>query len=207
MPTGYKFKGEGSTKSVRQHINLNNVWDHRGKTKEGNPIERKNVVINVAQDDHTPENAQTDSRLRYDVYDRELFDETKGSNNQQGVDSTISVTNNQWNDLLEAGDISEQKYMSTGADGKPVEKTGKFLSYESDLAWTKYRDPADPEKIVKGVVPKTKTAQAMETPFDKSKHDDVVAGARASAAKSKASKAEKVKQSAEKEDLDADLEP
>lgn len=203
MPTGYKFKGEGSTKGVRQFINLNQVWDHRGKGKDGNPLERKNVVINVAQDDHLPENAQADSRLRYDIYDREAYQQTKNSPNQRGVDSTISLHNSQWQELLDAGEIVEQNYTTTDKDGKSVENTGKFLTYESPVTWTKYKD-AD-GKVVKGVVPLTKEAKAMDVPFDRQMHGDVVAEGKALRAEAKASK---VSVAAENEvEDDFDLEP
>lgn len=202
MPTGYKFQGEGSTKKVRQFVNLNQVWDHRGSDKDGNPLERKNVVINVAQDDHTPENAQADSRLRYDIYDREAFNESRNSANQRGVDSTISLHNSQWQEILNAGDIVEQKYETTGPDGNTVENTGKFLTYESDLSWTKYKDAEG--KVVKGVVPLTKTATAMEVPFDREKHGQVIAEGKALRAEARAAK--NVEAETEVED-DFDLEP
>lgn len=202
MPTGYKFQGEGSTKGVRQFVNLNQVWDHRATNKDGSPVERKNVVINVAQDDHTPENAQADSRLRYDIYDREAYNETKNSGNQRGVDSTISLHNSQWQELLDAGDIVEQKYETTTPDGKSVENTGKFLTFESDLSWTKYKD-AD-GKVVKGVVPLTKTATAMEVPFDRQQHGAVIAEGKTLRAEARAAKATEAQ--TEVED-DFDLEP
>lgn len=202
MPTGYKFQGEGSTKGVRQFVNLNQVWDHRGKDKEGNPLERKNVVINVAQDDHQPENAQSDSRLRYDIYDREAYEQTKNSPDQRGVDSTISLHNSQWQELLDKGEIVDQKYTTTDLDGNDVEHTGKFLTYESPLTWTKYKDGEG--KVVKGVVPLTKDAKPMDVPFDRQAHGDVIAEGKALRAEARASKAA---DTAKEVEDDFDLEP
>lgn len=145
MATGYTFKGKGSTKEVRQFVNLNQVFDQGGK------MTGKNATINIAQDHVEPEDAQTDTRLQYNVYDSELAKET---NNAKGVDNTVALSAGQWETLLEQGEV-------VNIDG------AEFLTYQSDVIFTD-----------KGAVPNTKTAAPMEVPFDKAKHDELTAGAR-----------------------------
>ena len=145
MATGYTFKGKGSTKAVRQFVNLNQVFDQGGK------MTGKNATINIAQDHLEPENAQTDTRLQYNVYDPE---QAKATNNAKGVDNTVALSAGQWDTLMEKGDVVEH-------DGT------EYLTYQSDVIFTD-----------KGAVPNVKTAEAMEIPFDKAKHDELTAGAR-----------------------------
>lgn len=145
MATGYTFKGKGSTKAVRQFVNLNQVFDQGGK------MTGKNATINIAQDHLEPESAQTDTRLQYNVYDPEQAKET---NNAKGVDNTVALSAGQWDSLVEKGEVVEH-------DGT------EYLTYQSDVIFTD-----------KGAVPNVKTAEAMEIPFDKAKHDELTAGAR-----------------------------
>lgn len=145
MATGYTFKGKGSTKAVRQFVNLNQVFDQGGK------MTGKNATINIAQDHLEPENAQTDTRLQYNVYDPE---QAKATNNAKGVDNTVALSAGQWDSLVEKGEVVEH-------DGT------EYLTYQSDVIFTD-----------KGAVPNVKTAEAMEIPFDKAKHDELTAGAR-----------------------------
>lgn len=144
MATGYNFRGK-STRDVRQYVNMNQVFDQKGANMNG-----KNVVINVAQDDAAPEDAQTDTRLNRNIYDQELY---KSSDQQKGVDATVGLSPKQWDKLVEGGEIVEH-------DGT------EYLTYQSDVM---LKDDA---------IPNTNTVKPMEQPFDKAKHDELTQGAR-----------------------------
>ncbi len=145
MATGYTFKGKGSTKDVRQFVNKNQVFPQKGK------MTGFNVAIGIAQDDHTPETAQTDTRLQYNVFDQELAKET---NNQKGVDNTVALSANQWKEIESKGEVVEHE-------------GNEYITYQSDVIFTD-----------KGAIPNTKTIQPMEVPFDKAKHDELTLAAR-----------------------------
>lgn len=146
MPTGYTFQGKGSTKAVRQYVNLNQVFD------QGGTMTGKNATINIAQDHVEPEDAQTDTRLQYNVYDRDLAKET---NNAKGVDNTVALSSKQWDKMKDQGEVVEH-------DG------AEYLTYQSDVIFTKSG----------GAVPNTNTIEPMDEPFDKAKHDELTQGAR-----------------------------
>lgn len=155
MATGYTFEGKGSTRDVRQYVNLNQVFD------QGGTMTGKNATINIAQDHLEPEDAQSDTRLQYNVYDRDLANKT---NNAKGVDNTVALSSKQWDTLMDTGDVVE-------FDGK------EYLTYQSDVIFTE-----------KGAIPNTKTVKPMEIPFDKAKHDELTAGARGAKKEANATK-------------------
>lgn len=171
MATGYNFKGKGSTTAVRQFVNTNQVFDQRA------PMTGVNATIGIAQDHVAPEDAQTDTRLQYNVYDAELAKET---NNAKGVDNTVALSRGQWDSMLENGELVEQ-------DGV------EYLTYQADVIFTP-----------KGAIPNTKTVEPMEIPFDKAKHDELTLGARE--ARKTAAKSADVSKDVEVE-VEPELEP
>lgn len=146
MPTGYTFRGKGSTKDVRQFINKEQVFPQKGANMTG-----FNVAVNIAQDHVDLADAQTDTRLQYNIYDQELAKET---NNQKGVDNTVALSKNQWAEIEAKGETIEH-------DGK------EYIAYQSDVIFTD-----------KGAIPNTKTITPMDVAFDKAKHDELTQGAR-----------------------------
>lgn len=148
MPTGYTFKGKGSTKARRLAVHKNAIHEQGGK------MTGYNVGLIVAQDQESPFEPQSDTRVQYEVYDKEL---AKQTNHKKGVDNTIALSKNQVEKIREIGDH--------GPDND-------YLVFEADVIFTE-----------KGAIPNTKTIKAVDEPFDKAKHDEVTKAARAERAK------------------------
>lgn len=147
----YQFKSPDGNKSVRQFINLNathNVDNYDGVRME----------IHVAQDKRKWNELQDSTTLLGDVYDPQL---AKATNNRRGVDRTSVLRNDEWQKLVEAGEIVEgDSYEYLNRDSGQVE-SGKnlYLAFESDVITTHM-----------GAKPDIKTARPMSDPLDINKH-------------------------------------
>lgn len=176
MATGYTFKGKGSTQNRRLAVHKNNIHEQGGK------MTGYNVALFVAQDEPSPFEPQSDTRVQYEVFDKDLAKET---GNKKGVDSTVSLSKNQVDKIKEFGDH--------GVDSE-------YYVFDADVMFTE-----------RGAIPNTKTITSTETPFDKEKHNEVTQEARNSinaerAAKKEAKAAVGAGASAEN-DVEPDLEP
>lgn len=155
MATGYKFEGAGATKNVRQFMNLDEVWNQPGG------LEGKIATIHVAQDDKEWDELQKDTRLQYDVYDEELASAT---GNKRGADNTIAITEEQWEKMINEGDIVEGKsYQYLDRDTGIIEShTPTYLTYQSDIMLSH-----------EGVNILTDTIQRVEQPIDIERHGEL----------------------------------
>lgn len=102
MPTGYTFQGKGSTKARRLAVHKNAIHEQGGK------MTGYNVALFVAQDQESGFAPQSDTRVQYDVYDRELAEST---NNAKGVDNTIALSKGQVEKIKEVGDHGNDYYV------------------------------------------------------------------------------------------------
>lgn len=155
MATGYQFQGAGATKDVRQFINLDSIWNQRGGSA-GMIAE-----IHVAQDDKEIDEIQADTRLQYDVYDTELAEAT---DNLRGVDNTLAISEEQWQNIIGNGDIvkGEPYQHFDRHTGRIDTKTPEYLTYQSDLVLTN-----------SGAELVTDSIKAMDQPFDVDKHSEL----------------------------------
>lgn len=155
MATGYKFEGKGATQNVRQFMNLDEVWNQPGG------LSGKIAAIHVAQDDKQWNELQKDSRLSYDVYDDELASAT---GNKRGSDNTLAITEEQWNRMINEGDIVEgNTYEYLDRETGIIEShTPTYLTYQSDLMLTH-----------DGVEILTDTIKGVDNPIDVERHGEL----------------------------------
>lgn len=154
MSNGYQFESVEDTKSVRQFMNLDEVRNH--PTIEGGKI----ATIHIAQDDKEEHELQSDTRLKYDVYDNELATKT---GNKRGVDSSVVLNEEQWNRILDDGDLVEGRsyeYLDRET-GLVSTSIPSYLSYQSDIV-LKHEGP----QII------TNSIERMDPPLDIEKHGD-----------------------------------
>lgn len=95
MPTGYTFKGKGSTQERRLAVHKNAIHEQGGK------MTGYNVGLFVAQDEESGFEPQADTRVQYEVYDKALAQETDYA---KGVDNTVSLSKGQVDKIKELGD-------------------------------------------------------------------------------------------------------
>lgn len=148
MPTGYTFKGKGSTKARRLAVHKNAIHEQGGK------MTGYNVGLMVAQDQESAFEPQGDTRVQYEIFDKDL---AKESGYKQGVDNTVALSAKQVEKIKEIGDH--------GPDND-------YLVFEADVMFTD-----------RGAIPNTKTMKAVDEPFNKAQHDITTAAARAERAK------------------------
>lgn len=143
----YQFKSPDGNKSVRQFINLNGTHNIDG-------YEGVRMEIHVAQDQSKWNELQDSTTLLGDVYDPQL---AKATNNRRGVDRTSVLSNDEWQELVEAGEIVEgESYEYLNRDSGQVEKgQNLYLAFESDVITTHM-----------GAKPDIKTAKPMAIPLD-----------------------------------------
>lgn len=152
--TGYNFQGVSPKESIRQFINLDDVYNQQGG------LTGVNAKINVAQDDKEWDELQSDTRLNATVYDDDLAELTSG---KRGVDETTALTREQWDTLVSTGEMVEgESYQYLDRDsGRILTNTPSYLAYESTVIQTH-----------NGIIPNTDTAKAMVVPLDIARHGE-----------------------------------
>lgn len=147
----YSFKTPQENKSVRQFINLN-------ATQKTDAYRGVRAEIHVAQDDKKWNDIQSNTTLSGDVYDPQL---AQATNNRRGVDRSTVLPEEEWQQLVEAGEIVEgDPYEYLNRDTGEVERgQSMYLAFESDVITTHMTSKPD-----------VKTAKPMSDPLDIERH-------------------------------------